>query len=271
MDITSNSLWIAGVAVFVLITTVIVRRTRMKKRAAAQYRADESLIVNTYKDFNHNELNDYKDLPDRQSRLKWLKRHFPEFVSAAERHYKDDMLIGAVAVHLDFQFLHGLTSHTPRERAITTYQGNSANISLREFQERLDVSNEETARRRVVEQLALAKHRANLAAKQQAEKVTARAYWDSLTSAEQSAFKRAKGKSDRKKAMVAPVSNGHSVETLYPLIMLTEFSGVSSDNNNSIDFCESPSYSHSSSDGGSSYSDGGSSSSCDGGGGGGGE
>ena len=282
MDFISSGWGIAGAIVAFLVVVAIVRRNQVRKRAA-QYRADESTIINIYNDMGYYDITTYKDLPNLKSRLSWLQRHYPDFISAAERHYKENELSLAVASNLDFRILQNAYSYGTRERALSFYESRSSLISLNEYQEQLNVAKAEQERLDAVEREAQARYRAERAAKEKAEKEAAKLYWDSLSSDEKEAFKKAKGKSDRQKAMVAPVSKGYSVETLYPLIMATEFSNVNSNYSDSIDYCQSPSYtsydsgSSYSSDSGSSYSDSGSSysdsgsSSCDGGGGGGGE
>lgn len=257
---------------------ILARLNHARKRKEAQVRADKSTILNIYNDMGYNDIQTYKDLPNREARATWLKRHYPEFVEAAERLHEDNLL-GVIAVHLDFRILKGVTSYTSRERALSGYQYASYNISLNEHQEKLDVFNEEQARLAKIEAEYEAKRRAEREAEEKSRKEAAKAHWDSLSEEEREAFKKAQGKSERQKALGSTTPTGYSADILYPLIMATEFSGINTNTGSSIDYCESPSYSnhsggysdhgasHSWSDGGSSYSDGGSSSSDGGGGG----
>lgn len=275
MEFLSNFWWI-GLALAVLVVGILARLNHARKRKEAQVRADKSTILNIYNDMGYNDIQTYKDLPNREARATWLKRHYPEFVEAAERLHEDNLL-GVIAVHLDFRILKGVTSYTSRERALSGYQYASYNISLNEHQEKLDVFNEEQARLAKIEAEYEAKRRAEREAEEKSRKEAAKAHWDSLSEEEKEAFKKAQGKSERQKALGSTAPTGYSADILYPLIMATEFSNINTNSNNSIDYCQSPSYtsydsgsSYSSSDSSSSYSDSGSSS-CDGGGGGGGE
>lgn len=280
MEILSNVWWIAVVAA-VLLGGIPIRLNHARKRKEAQIRADKSTILNIYNDMGYNDIQTYKDLPNREARVTWLKRHYPEFVEAAGRQHDESQLEGVIAVHLDFRVLKGVTSYTTRERALSGYQYASYKISLNEHQEKLDIFNAEQARLAKIEAEHEAKRRAEREAEEKARKEAAKAHWDSLSEEEKEAFKNAQGKSQRQQALGSTVSTGYSTDILYPLIMATEFSGINTNSNNSIDYCQSDSYSsfhdgggYSSfgghSDGGSSFSDGGSSS-CDGGGGGGGD
>lgn len=278
MNIFINYWWI--IAIVVLLIGIITKRAHKRRKLEAQRRADKSTILNLYNDMPYEDFRAYRDLPNREARVDWLKRHHPDFIEAAERYYDDGNLFGVIAVHLDFRILKGLTAYTSKDRALSGYQFASYQISLNEYQQKLDIFNEEQARLRKIEEAHAAKLRAERAERQRALEVAAKAHWDSLSVEGKEAFKKAQGKSERQKALGSTTSTGYSTDVLYPLIMATEFSGINTNSHNSIDYCQSDSYSsfhdgggHSSfggySDGGSSYSDGGSSS-CDGGGGGGG-
>lgn len=269
MDIFSNYWWI--IAIVVLLVGIISRRAHKRRKVEAQRRADKSTILNLYNDMPYEDFRTYRDLPNREARVTWLKNHHPEFIEAAERYYDEDNLFGVIAVHLDFRILKGLTAYTSKERALSGYQFASYQISLNEYQEQLDTFNEEQARLRKIEEAHQAKLRAERAAAQRALEIAAKAHWDSLSPEDKEAFKKASGKVERQKVLGSTTSGSFAVDSLYPVIMATEFSGINGNTDSSISYCESSSYSdHSSSwsDGGSSYSDGGSFSSDGGGGGG---
>jgi uncharacterized membrane protein YgcG len=266
---------IAIVAVILLITFIVIRTSRNRK--AAQKREDNSVILNLYNRMSNHDIKVYKDLPNRDARVEWLKNNYPEFVAASERLHEDNLL-GVIAVYLDFRILRGVTAYSSRDRALSGYQYASYNISLNEHQEKLDVFNAEQERLAKIEAEHAAKLRAERAAEEKSRKEAAKVHWDSLSEEEKTAFKNASGKTNRQQALGSVISSDYSVDVLYPVIMATEFSGINGNTSSSIDYCQSSSYSDSGShssygghfDGGSSYSDGGSSS-CDGGGGGGGD
>lgn len=283
MDIFSN-VWGYAVALAVLVVIVITWRNHVRKRERAQFKADESTIKHFVVDLGYEEKQTYRDLPNREARLTWLNRHFPAFKETIERHYKDDSLLtGAVAVHVDFKLLQNLFAYKTRERVLSSYQYESYDKSLNEYQEFVHVRNEEYER---LEELSAAKEaqrvkearerRVKQLEEEKVQKEAAKVYWDSLSPNEQQAFKKAKGKSDRQNALPSTAITGYSVDTIYPFIMATMFNDVSTNTNNSIDYCQSPHYSshsdsgsnHSSShdSGGYSSHDSGSSCSSDGGG-----
>lgn len=282
--------WWIAVAFAVVLVVALIRRNQLRKRKAAQYRADESTIINIYNDFRGGDIPTYKDLPNRTARLDWLKRHYPEFMEAAERHFPDAPLgiEYALASHLDLRLLKGAYEYESHNSVLLAYPNATSRLSLNEYQVKLDESNAEQAEWEEARAKAEAKLRAEQqarwakeAAEEKVRKNAAKTYWKSLSKEQKEAFKKAKGTSERKRALPSMTSTGYSLDTLYPLIMATQFSAISTDTSKSIDYCESPSYSHSSySDSGSSYasSDSGSSFSssdsgggCDGGGGGGGD
>lgn len=283
--------WWIAVAFTVVLVVALIRRNQLRKRKAAQYRADESTIINIYNDFRGGDIPTYKDLPNRTARLDWLKRHYPEFMEAAERHFLHNTRVGVegvVAVHLDLRLLRGVYEYESRDSVLRTYQNSTSRISLNEYQVKLDEFNAEQAAWEEARAKAEVKYRAEQqvrwakeAAEEKVRKNAAKTYWKSLSKEQKAAFKKAKGTSARKRALPSTASTGYSMDTLYPLIIATQFGNINPNTDSSIDYCESPSYSHSSySDSGSSYSssDSGSSFSssdsgggCDGGGGGGGE
>ena len=280
--------WWIAVAFAVVLVVALVRRNHSRKRVAAQYRADESTIINIYNDFRGGDISTYKDLPNLTSRLDWMKRHYTEFMEAAERHFLHNPSVaveGVVAVHLDLRLLRGLYEYESRDSVLRTYQTSTSRISLNQYQVQVDESNAEQAKWKEAELKVEAKYRAEQQAlrvkEEAAEKIrknVAKTYWKSLSEEQKEAFKKAEGQSARQRALPSSASTGYSSDVLYSLIMATQFSSIGSDTSRSIDYCESPSYESSTySDSGSSYSDSGSSysdsgsSSCDGGGGGGGE
>jgi uncharacterized membrane protein YgcG len=294
LEILTEFWWIAVVLVVALVV-VLTRRSHVRKCKAAQYRADESTIINIYNDFRSDDIRIYEDLPNRASRVDWLKRHYPEFMEAAERHFRYNSRIdveGMIAVHLDSRLLRGIHAYNSPDDVLRTYQSVTSHKSLNDYQVEVDEFNAERAKWEEARAKAEAKHHAEqraLRVKEEAAETirrnAAKTYWKSLSKSEKEAFKEAKGKNARKRALPSTASTGYSLDTLYPLIMATQFSNIATDANNSIDYCQSPSYGHSSShsytdsgshhsshDSGSSYSssDSGSSSSSDGGGGGGG-
>jgi hypothetical protein len=281
LEVLSNSWWII-LAVVALIVLAVVHRNRRNKRRMAQFKADESFIQHFVDDLDFEDKQTYKDLPNRDARLTWLKRHYPEFLAAAERHYKDKNITGVVAVYVDFKLLKNVCDYTSREQALSSYQSLSYRKSLNEHQEFINEQNEllreqEEVRRKEAARLAEAerKRREAAAVEEKARKEAAKQYWNSLTSEQKEDFKKAKGATARKNTLPSPSNSSYPVDVLYAAIMTTQFSDVSSTNSNSIDYCQSPSYSSydsgsSSSHGSGSYSsyDSGSSSSDSGGGGG---
>lgn len=255
MEFISSGWWLA-LALALLLGGVMVRFNYKRNRKEAQIRADKSTILNIYNEMAYGDIKTYKDLPNREARVAWLKRHYPAFVEASERQYDESSLEGVIAVYLDFRILQGVTSYTTRERALSGYQYASYKISLNEHQENLNIFNAEQARLAKIEAEYEAKRRAERAVEEKARKEAAKAHWDSLSTEEKEAFKNARGTTERQKVLGSTDSTGYSAETLYPLIMATEFSTLNVDSHNSIDHSQSHPHSgfH---DGGSHSSSGG--------------
>lgn len=288
MEIPGNP-WLLGVAVLAALAIVaLAAKAELRKRATKRRQADDKTLKDFFINLNVEDRKLYAELPNRQARSKWLVENHPDFVQAAERFYPETGVESGAAYHIDIHLIKGATRFTDFAAAVRVLRNTAIAMSLNEYQAMVDVENE--GHRKYLEQqkVAEAKRRAEAEARRKQEaavlairKEAAKKHWNSLSKSQKEAFKKAKGPAARKRALAT--STNSSVEAFYPFIMATEFSNVSSNHNNSIDYCESSPSSHSGysshSDSGSSYSssDSGSSSSSScssdsgGGGGGGGE
>lgn len=287
MEIPGNP-WLLGVAVLAaLAILVLVVRGAVRKRVAEKKRADRFTLQHIFNVISHQDQKTYARLPNRESRLDFLARNYPEFAAAAERHFPQNGLETGAAHHIDIHMLRGALHYQDFDTAVRIMRNETIGQSLVDYQVRLHASNAEERKREEEREKAAAKRREeNLArleraaAELAAKKASAKKHWDSLSSVQKEAFKKAKGPTARKQALAA--STNDSAEIFYPLIMAMEFSTLNPSYSNSLDYCESSTSSHSGYSGYSSHSDSGSSysssdsssssssSSSDGGGGGGG-
>jgi hypothetical protein len=146
-------------------------------------------------------------------------------------------------------------------------------MSLNEYQELLDKRAEDerkAAAARVAQQRkreaareeARKEAQKEIQRQQSRAKKSAKSHWKSLSKEQQTAFRQAKGVAARKKVLRSQNSTDLPLDTLYHLVMATQFSDINIHYNNAIEYCATvtkhtdSSYSPGrSDDGGRSYTD----------------
>ena len=252
MEILGQFWWIFALAGVIAFTFSILLRNKRRERAATQFSKDRATLASFFEGFDRNEVNAYMTLPNCEARLEWLAQNHPEFMEAVVRHDPEQENANIVAFYLDMNLLNGVSTFPNRDDAIDVCRKATTATSLNEYQAVLDKRIEDQ-RKAAVAKFEAARKLEEIRKEEQKEtqrqqskdRKSAKRYWKSLSKDKQAEFRKARGVTARKKVLRESPSADLNLNSLYNMVMATQFSGIHTHYSSTIDSCVSSGNSHS--------------------------
>jgi hypothetical protein len=210
------------VAVMMIVIAVIgyyaLRFVRANSQRIQEYHAERQKFLDEFSGtLNADEIETYKNLPNHEARIAWLKENHPEFIENMPYSIVDFL----TAKHLDVKLLRNNAIWEEAE-LLQRYLDYCEDISISSYQEDLDSFASWVEKKT---QLGLDREKAS------AE------LWESLDNKNRVRFKQARLASERKRILAEASSDSNSTyetDYLYPVV-LTTYLGVDSSDSSYFD------------------------------------